>query len=171
MTCAAVHRFMSFSLDRRKVVLLPQRLAMSAGESSLSQNQGAIVFASTNFQIIKGLIAVAMTDTSSPSIKLWSPLPRYVSLWLVFFGVGSRWRNVCPRHLGSCESLGESWRTGKSIESVAAVFKAQSFQKQEVSAWKLIQWRSNIEPLVIALRLIQLARGWWSWLMLNWSSF
>ena len=70
MSCAAVHRFMSFSLDRRKVVLLPQRLAMSAGESSLSQNQGAIVFASTNFQIIKGLIAVAITETSSPSFKL-----------------------------------------------------------------------------------------------------
>ena len=80
MTCAAVHRFISFSLDRRKVVLLPQRLAMSAGESSLSQNQGAIVFTSTNFQIIKGLIAVAMTDTSSPSINLWSPLPRDVSI-------------------------------------------------------------------------------------------
>jgi len=77
---AVVHRFMSFSLDCRKVVLSPQLLTTSAEETELSQNQGAIVFASTNFQIIKGLIAVVMTDTSSPSIKLWSRLQRDVSL-------------------------------------------------------------------------------------------
>ena len=91
MTCAAVHRFMSFSLDCRKVVLSPQLLTTSAEETELSQNQGAIVFASTNFQIIKGLIAVVMTEIGRLSPKLWSRLSPDVTLRLVILEMGSGW--------------------------------------------------------------------------------
>ncbi|WP_186989253.1 MULTISPECIES: hypothetical protein [unclassified Synechococcus] len=36
----------------------------------IQPKSSVIVFASTNFQIIKDLIAVVMLDSSSPSIKL-----------------------------------------------------------------------------------------------------
>ena len=75
----AVHRFMSFSG-------LPEGRAFAtafgnerSGEFTQPKSR-VIVFASTNFQIIKDLIAVVMLDSSSPSIKLWSRFPRDVSL-------------------------------------------------------------------------------------------
>tara|TARA_B100000073_G_scaffold27184_1_gene20985 strand:+ start:1499 stop:1654 length:156 start_codon:yes stop_codon:yes gene_type:complete len=51
-------------------MLSPQLLATSAFQTEISHNQAMNVFAGTNFQIIKGLIAVAMTDFSTPSIRL-----------------------------------------------------------------------------------------------------
>lgn len=49
------------------------------------------VFASTNFRIIKGLIAVVKTDISKLSPKLWNrPFPD-VAFRLVIFEMGSRW--------------------------------------------------------------------------------
>jgi len=75
----AVHRSMSFSgLSEGRA------FATAFGNERWGEftqpNSRVIVFVSTYFQIIKDLIAVVMLDSSSPSIKLWSRLPRDVSL-------------------------------------------------------------------------------------------
>ena len=75
----ALHRFMSFSgLSEGRA------FAVAFGNERWGEftqpKSRVIVFASTIFQIIKGLIVVVMLDSSSPSLKLWSRLPRDVSL-------------------------------------------------------------------------------------------
>ena len=75
----AVHRFMSFAGLSEGRAFAPAFGNERWGEFTQPKSR-VIVFASTNFQIIKDLIAVAMLDSSSPSIKLWSRLPRDVSL-------------------------------------------------------------------------------------------
>ena len=75
----ALHRFMSFaglSEGRSFSIAFGNE---RWGEFTQPKSR-VIVFASTNFQIIKDLIAVVMLDSSSPSIKLWSRLLRDVSL-------------------------------------------------------------------------------------------
>jgi len=75
----AVHRFMSFSGLSEGRAFAKAFGNERWGEFTRPKSR-VIVFASTNFQIIKDLIAVVMLDSSSPSIKLWSRLPRDVSL-------------------------------------------------------------------------------------------
>ena len=75
----ALHRFLTFSGLSEGRAFAKAFGNERWGEFSQPKSR-VIVFASTNFQIIKDLIAVAMLDSSSPSIKLWSRLLRDVSL-------------------------------------------------------------------------------------------
>ena len=75
----ALHRLMSFSGLSEGRAFATAFGNERWGEFTQPKSR-VIVFASTNFQIIKDLIAVVMLDSSSPSIKLWSRLLRDVSL-------------------------------------------------------------------------------------------